>query len=62
MVFLEKKHNTNTIQKGFPIEMYIGGPFHKPYFIVFTLKGEVIIGPINKLVVSYVIGDLVLLN
>ena len=62
MVFLEKKHNTDTIQKGFSIEIYIGGLPYEPYFIAFTLKGKVIIGPTKKLVVSYIVGDLVLLD
>jgi len=42
--------------------MYTGGPSHKPYFIALTLQGEVIIGPTKKLVVSYVVGDLTLVN
>ena len=62
MAFLEKKYNTDIAQKGFPIEMYTGGPPHEPYFIVFTLKGEVIIRPTRKLVISYIVGDLVLLD
>ena len=33
VAFLEKNYNADTIRKGFPIEMYIGGPPHEPYFI-----------------------------
>ena len=49
------------MRKEFPIEMYIGGPY-EPYFIALTLWGEIVIGPTKKLVVSYVVGDLALLN
>ena len=35
--FLKKKHNTNTMRKGFPIKMYIGEPCYKLYFIALTL-------------------------
>ena len=59
--FLKKKHNIDTIRKEFPIEMYIGGPY-EPYFIALTLWREIVIGPTKKLVVSYVVGDLILLN
>jgi len=49
------------MRKEFPIEMYIGGPY-EPYFITLTLWREIVIGPTKKLVVSYVVGDLILLN
>jgi len=49
------------MRKEFPIEMYIEGPY-EPYFIALTLWEEIDIGPTKKLVVSYVVGDLVLLN
>ena len=45
IVFLEKKHNVDTIRKGFPIEMYIGGLLYELYFITLTLQGQIIIGP-----------------
>ena len=57
MTFLKKKHNTNTIQKEFLIEIYIGGPPHELYFIALILKGEVVIRPIKKLVTSYIVED-----
>jgi len=62
--FLEQKYNTNTMRKGFPIEIYIyiGELSHKPYFIVLTLKEKIIIGPTKKLVTSHVVGYLALLN
>ena len=42
--------------------MYSGGPPHKPYFIALTLQGQIIISPMKKMVASYVIGDLALLD
>ena len=39
VTFFEKKHNADTTRKGFPIEIYIGGLPHEPYFIVLTLQG-----------------------
>ena len=42
--------------------MYQRGPFHKPYFIAVNMKGQAIIGPNKKIVVTYVIDKLVLLD
>ena len=56
----QKKHNTDTARKNFLIEIYTGGPSHKPYFIVLTLKVELVIRPTKKLVTSYMVGDLAL--
>ena len=61
VTFLKKRHNVK-IKKGFPIEMYIEELPHKPYFIMLTLWGQIIIGPMKKLVTTYVVGDLVLLD
>jgi len=61
-VFLKKKYNANTTRKGFPIEMYMRRLSHKPYLIVLTLWGQIIIEPTKKLVVTYVVGDLALLD
>jgi len=62
IVFLEKKHNVDMTWKGFSIEMYTGGPPHKPYFITLTLQDKIIIKPTKKMVASYMVGDLVLLD
>jgi len=62
IVFFKKKHNADTIRKGFPIKIYMGGPSYKPYFIALTLQGQIVIGPTKKLVTTYVVGDLVLLD
>ena len=42
--------------------MYTGGLPHEPCFITLTLWGQIIIGPMKKLVMTYVVGDLVLLD
>jgi len=42
--------------------MYIEGLPYKPYFIVLMLQEKIIIGPTKKMVATYVIRDLVLLD
>ena len=42
--------------------MYSEGPPHEPYFITFTLQGQIIISPIKKIIALYVVGDLALLD
>ena len=42
--------------------MYIEGPLHEPYFIALMLQGKTIIRPTKKLVTSYIVRDLVLLD
>ena len=49
-------------KKEFPIKMYLGSLPHKPYFIALMLQGQVIVGPTKKIVASYVVGDLALLD
>jgi len=48
--------------KGFPIEMYIRGLPHEIYFIALMLQGQIMMEPTKKMVVSYVVEDLVLLD
>ena len=62
IVFLEKKHNVDTTRKDFPIEIYMGGPPYELYFIALTLQGKIIIRSTKKIVASYVVGDLALLD
>ena len=62
VTFLEKKYNADTTRKGFPIEMYSGGPPHELYFIVLILQDQIIIEPTKKMVVLYMVGDLALLD
>ena len=42
--------------------MYIGELPHKPYFIALTLQEQIIVGPTKKMVASYMVGDLALLD
>ena len=60
--FIKQKHNLNTSRWGLLIEMNTGGPPHEPFFIALTLQEEIVIGPINKLVALYMVGDLAFLN
>ena len=35
---------------------------YKPYFIALILQGQIIIGPMKKLVTTYIVRDLALLD
>jgi len=58
LALVDNKHNTETSRNGYPINMYQGGPPHKPYFITIDNKDQVIIGPNKKTVAIYVIREL----
>ena len=58
IALVEEKHNTETLQNGYPIAMYQGGPPYEPYFIAINNRGQAIIGPNKKTVVMYVVGEL----
>ena len=60
--FLKQKHNVNTTKWGFSIKIYIGGPLYKSYFIELILQGKIIIRPTKKMITSYMVGDLALLD
>ena len=47
---------------GFPIEIYTGESLYKSYFIALILWEEIIMGLTKKLVASYMVGDLVLMD
>ena len=49
-------------RRGFSIEIYSGGPPHEPYFIALMLQGQIVIRPTKKMVASYMVGDLALLD
>ena len=49
-------------RKRFPIEMYTEGLSHKLYFIILMLQGQIIVRLTKKIVTSYVVGDLALLD
>ena len=55
---MNKKHNTKMTRNSYPIVMFQGGLSHKPYFIVIDNRGQVIISPNKKIVVTFVIGEL----
>ena len=40
----------------------MGGSSHEPYFIALALQDKIIIRPTKKIVTSYVVEDLVLLD
>jgi len=42
--------------------MYMGGTPHEPYFITLILQSQIIVEPTKKLVTTYVVGDLALLD
>jgi len=50
------------IQQGFPIKMYMGGLPYEPYFITLISQGQIVIGPMKKLVATYVVGNSALLD
>ena len=54
--------NVDITRKEFPIEMYIGGSSHEPYFITLMLQDQLIMRPTKKMVTSYVVGNLALLD
>ena len=60
--FIKQKYNSDTSWQGFPIEMYLDGLPHKLFFIALTLQKGIVIGPMKKLVASYIIRDLVFLD
>jgi len=55
---VENKRNTETSRNEYHINMFQGGPSHKPFFIVINNQGQVIIGPNKKTVATYVVGEL----
>ena len=55
---INNKHNTETLRNKYPINMFQGGPPHKPFFIAIDNWEQVIIGPNKKIVATYVVGEL----
>ena len=58
LAFMNNKHNTKILRNEYLINMYQGGPPHKPYLIAIDNQGQVIIGHNKKIVATYVIGEL----
>jgi len=42
---LESKQNSETVQRGFKIPLYAGGPPHEPWFILEAADEDYIVGP-----------------
>jgi len=55
---VESKYNTETSRNGQWINMFQGGPLHKPFFIAIDNWEQVIIGPSKKMVAIYVVEEL----
>ena len=56
MVIVESKYNIETSRNRYYINMFQGGPPHKPFFITINNQGQVIIGLNKKMVATYMIG------
>ena len=56
------RHSIETSQNRFPVSIYQGGSSHKPYFIAIDIKRQAIIGPNKKIVATYIIDELALLD
>ena len=59
---IRKKKLSYSWKKDFPIKMYMRGPPHEPYYIALILQEQIIVEPTEKLVISYVVRDLALLD
>ena len=59
---MEQRHNMEISWNEFLISIYHGGPSHEPYDIAVDIKGWAIMGSNKKIVATYVIGELVLLD
>jgi len=53
---LESKQNSETVQRGFKIPLYAGGPPHEPWFILEAADEDYIVGPQKKSVAIYAMG------
>ena len=58
MALVENKHNMEISRNGYLMNMFQGGPLHKPFFIAIDNWGQVIIGSNKKMVAIYVVGEL----
>ena len=57
-VLVDNKHNTKTLQNGYPITMFQRELPHEPYFITINNWDQVIIRPNKKMVAIYMVGEL----
>jgi len=54
---LESKQNSKTVQRGFKIPLYVGGPPYELWFILEAADEGYIVGPQKKLVAIYAMGE-----
>jgi len=54
---LKSKQNSETVQRGFKIPLYTGGPPHKLWFISEAADEGYIVGPQKKLVAIYAMRE-----
>ena len=54
---VKSKYNTETSRNGQQINMFQGGPPHKPFFIAIDNQGQVIISSSKKTVAIYVVRE-----
>ena len=60
--FLQQKHNANTSYQEIPIKIYIEGPLHELFFITDSIQEQLIIEPTKKIVATYIVEDLTLMD
>jgi len=54
---IKSKQNLETVQRGFKIPLYAGGPPHEPWFIAEAPDEGYIVGPQKKSVAIHTIGE-----
>jgi len=54
---LKSKQNSETVQRGFKIPLYTGGPSHEPWFISEAADNGYIVGLQKKSVAIYAMGE-----
>ena len=62
LFYLPLHYKSDTTRKRLSIKIYTRGPPHELYLIALMLQGQIIIGLTKKIVISYVVGDLILLD
>ena len=52
----------NTSYWEISIKIYIGEPLYESFFIANSIQGQLIIGPTKKMIATYMVGDLTLMD
>jgi len=58
---MQQKHNADTSQEIF-IKIYIRGSLYEPFFIVDFIQGQLIMGLTKKMVETYTVENLTLMD